>query len=126
MWFQWIAIMIVSFQFIGAALTKLTGGMCEFFLSNGMTIEFMYFIGFLETISVLGLFFVTFRVKASLILMLIMMGALITHIPNEQMVMELLNIANIGLLSIIIWAELDKKYQADDMVKQEAKDNYNF
>lgn len=119
MWFQWIAIVIISFQFSGAAVYKLVGGMCDHFLGNGMTIGFMYFIGFLEATSVLGLFFKHYRIKASLALMLIMMGALLSHIPNEQVLMALLNIANIGFLSIIIWVELDKKYMVDDVVGEQ-------
>ncbi len=124
-WIQWLLIMILSFQFVGAAITKLAGGMCDHFLSNGMSIEFMYFIGFLESLSVIGLFFTAYRVKSSLIQILIMAGALYTHLSGMDMLMVLLNITNIGFSSIIIWVQLEKRYIADDMLRQEVGDLEN-
>lgn len=116
MWLQWLLIMILSFQFIGAAIAKLMGQMCEHFMSNGFSYEFMMFIGYLEVLSVVGLLFSKFRVKASLVQMIIMSGAIYTHLPNDQVMMTLLCIANIGFSSMIIWAELDKQYLSDDML----------
>lgn len=116
MWLQWLLIMILSFQFIGAAIAKLMGQMCEHFMSNGFSYEFMMFIGYLEVLSVVGLLFSKFRVKASLVQMIIMCGAIYTHLPAHQYLMTLVCISNIGFSSIIIWAELEKKYFSDEML----------
>lgn len=108
--------MILSFEFIGAAFAKLAGQMCEHFLSNGLSYDFMMFVGFVEMLSVLGLFFSRLRIPACLIQMAIMCGAIYTHLPHDQYLMSLLNITNIGFSSIIIWADLDKKYLSDEML----------
>lgn len=119
MWFQWLLIVILSFQFLGAAFAKLAGFTCAFFLSHGFTIEFMYFIGFVEALSVIGLYFKSMRVKASLVQMVLMTGALFTHLPNNEYLMSLVNITNIGLACIIIWVELDRRYNMDEMLREE-------
>ncbi|QSE95859.1 DoxX family protein [Fulvivirga lutea] len=116
MWLRGIIILVLSVQFLGAAFAKLTGQMCEHFMANGLGYEFMMFIGLLEAISVLGLFIPATRVKASLIQMAIMCGAMYTHFQSFDVLMILVNITNIGLSSIVIWAELDKKYMSDEML----------
>ncbi len=114
-WLQWIIIGFLSIQFLGASVAKLLGLMCGYFCTNGLSTDFMLFVGFIEALSVVGLFFTSLRIKASLIQIAIMLAASYLHLLNNEMMLLMLTITNIGLSSIIIWAELDCEYMANEI-----------
>ena len=108
-WLQWILIVILSSQFIGAAFAKLLGFMCGHFLDNGLSIGFMYLVGFAEAVTVVMLYVRAYRKLAVMVQMLIMIGAIYTHAINGQMLLALFGVATIGLLAIVLWVDVDRE-----------------
>jgi uncharacterized membrane protein len=113
--FQWVFILILSFQFLLLGYDKLLGELHTYFIDNGYTVGFMYFIGFLEVVSSIGLFFKMYRNLSFFILVIIISGAMYTHLINEETILFLVDITNIGLLAIVIWVESEKRYLREEL-----------
>ncbi len=114
---QWLFILILTFQFLLLGYSKLLGEMCSFFIDNGYSLSFMYFIGFVEILASIGLFFKPYRNASCFILMIIMIGAMYTHLMNDEVIQILVNITNVGLSAIVLWVEGEKKYAHDEMIQ---------
>lgn len=110
---QWILIILLSGQFLLAGFSKFTYQMCEAFLTWGYSLSFMYFIGTLEIIAAMCLFFKRSRMLAGFLFIGIMIGAIYTHWQNQEFAEILLNIGIIGLATIILWLEQDHYYLPD-------------
>jgi uncharacterized membrane protein YphA (DoxX/SURF4 family) len=113
--FQWFFILILSLQFLLSGYAMLLGEVGAYFIDNGYAVGFMYFIGFLEVVCSIGLFFKPYRSLSCFILVFIMSGAMYTHLTNEEIILFLVDITNIGALAIIIWVESEKRYLKEEL-----------
>lgn len=76
----------VSISFICTEIGKIAhdGEMRQFFVQSGYTVWFLYFIIVAETICATGLLFSRSLLVSAFVLMLIMIGALTTHLHNRD------------------------------------------
>ncbi|MTI39012.1 DoxX family protein [Fulvivirga lutimaris] len=117
LFFKWALIILVGIQFIAMAHAKLAGEMCDLFLSNGMSLEFMFFVGFMEVLATVGLLTSKWRIKSAVVLSSIMIGAIYVNLQSHGVMEILVDIANIGFLAIVLWLEKEKQMFAEDMVQ---------
>ena len=115
---QWLLILPIAFQFLYLGFLKINGGMEHAFNSWGYAQSFMYFIGLIEVLSAIGLFFAKSRNVACLAQVAMMLGAIYTHWMFFEYFEILINIGIIGLTSIIMWLEREKL-----MVPEEARES---
>ena len=115
---QWLLILPIAFQFLYLGFLKINGSMEHVFYSWGYAQSFMYFIGLVEVVSAIGLFFKKTRNVACLAQVVIMVGAVYTHWMSYEYFEILINIGVIGLTSIIMWLEREKI-----MVPEEARES---
>ena len=94
-------------QFTAAGIGKLTGSWEDMFTAWGYSILFMYLIGTLEIISVVMFYISNLRKWAIITLVIIMLGAAITHILNLEYSRIIHNVILITILSLIFY--LDKR-----------------
>lgn len=113
---QWLLILPIAFQFLYLGFVKLNGGMLDAFHLWGYTESFMYFVGVVEVLTGIGLFFQRTKVASTITQMLLMTGAIYTHWASFQYFEILINIGVIGLCTIILWLEREKV-----MVPEESK-----
>ena len=117
MWFKWVLIAVVGIQFIMMAHDKMVGEMCDIFLSNGLSLEFIFFIGFLEVLATIGLLTSRWRIKSAIVLSLITMGAIYVNTQSYAALHVLVNVSNLGFLAIILWLEKEKQLLPEDMMR---------
>ncbi len=117
LWFKWVLIIAVGVQFILMAHAKMLGEMCDIFLSNGLSLEFMFFIGFMEVLATIGLLTSRWRVKSVIVLSCIMFGAIYVNTQSYDVLHILVNITNIGFLGIVLWLEKEKQLILEDMMQ---------
>lgn len=117
LWFKWGLIITISIQFIIMAKAKLAGEMCDVFLSNGLSIEFMFLTGFMEVLATIGLMTSKWRIKSSIVLSCIMIGAIYINLQSYAPMQMLVNVANIGFLAIVLWLEKEKQMLGEDMMQ---------
>lgn len=117
LWFKWALIITVGIQFLMMAKAKLAGEMCDVFLSNGMSLDFMFFIGFMEVLATIGLLTSKWRIKSSMVLSCIMLGAIYVNAQSYVAVQILVDVANIGFSAIILWLEKEKQMHVEDMMQ---------
>lgn len=103
----WILIALMTVQFVAAGIGKLTGAWESMFTEWGYSILFMYLIGVLEIVSVIILYISKLRKWAIITLLIIMLGAAITHILNLEYSRIIHNVILIVILSLIFY--LDKR-----------------
>lgn len=106
---QWVLVILISFQFLFIGFSKLNGDMLASFQSWGYSEAFMYFIGCVEIFTGVGLFFERTRIMSSLGQVAVMLGAAYTHWMHGQYFEILINVGLIGLCTIILWLEQEKK-----------------
>lgn len=104
---MWICIAILTIQFLGAGVTKLTGAWSSKFAGWGYSTAFMYAIGTIEIIGVVGLFISRTRKWSTVLLILIMAGAAYTHISNLEYGRVIHNAIVAGLSFLVM--HLDRK-----------------
>ncbi|MEQ8242292.1 DoxX family protein [Fulvivirga sp.] len=114
--FKWALIIAIGVQFVAMAYAKLVGEMCDVFLSNGLSLEFMFFVGFMEVLATIGLLTAKFRIKSAIVLSCIMIGAIYVNLQSHDVMQILVDVANIGFLAIVLWLEKEKQMIAEDMV----------
>jgi uncharacterized membrane protein YphA (DoxX/SURF4 family) len=104
---MWICISLLTLQFLGAGVTKLLGGWSSKFIAWGYSSTFVYTIGSLEIIGVVGLFLPKARKWSAILLTFIMVGAAYTHLSYSEPVRVVHNGIITGLLLLVI--RLDQK-----------------
>ena len=117
LFFKWALILLVGMQFLVMAHAKLAGEMCDFYLSNGFSLEFMFLVGFMEVLATIGLLTSKWRIKSAVVLTCIMVGAIYVNLQSQAVMQILVDIANVGFLAIILWLEKEKQMIAEDMVQ---------
>ncbi|MEQ9165477.1 MAG: DoxX family protein [Fulvivirga sp.] len=115
--FKWALIIAIGVQFVAMAYAKLAGEMCDVFLSNGLSLEFMFFVGFMEVLATVGLLTAKFRIKSAIVLSCILIGAIYVNLQSHDVMQILVDVANIGFLAIVLWLEKEKQMIAEDMVQ---------
>jgi uncharacterized membrane protein YphA (DoxX/SURF4 family) len=115
--FKWALIIAIGVQFVAKAYAKLAGEMCDVFLSNGLSLEFMFFVGFMEVLATVGLLTAKFRIKSAIVLSCILIGAIYVNLQSHDVMQILVDVANIGFLAIVLWLEKEKQMFAEDMVQ---------
>ncbi|MEQ8477564.1 DoxX family protein [Fulvivirga sp.] len=115
--FKWALIIAIGVQFVAMAYAKLAGEMCDVFLSNGLSLEFMFFVGFMEVLATIGLLTAKFRIKCAIVLSCIMIGAIYVNLQSHDVMQILVDVANIGFLAIVLWLEKEKQMIAEDMMQ---------
>jgi len=82
----WAIAVLLSLAFLMTGISKLTGQeeMVLNFEKWGFPLAFMYFVGASEIAGAIGLLITKFRGLASIGLVLLMMGAIGTHILNSE------------------------------------------
>lgn len=109
---MWLFISMMALQFIAAGIGKFMGAWTNMFIEWGYPISFMYLIGILEFAGVIGLFVSKFRKWAVLLLLVIMLGAMFTHLRNEEYSRLIHNFIIIGLLSALFYLDQRIKISA--------------
>lgn len=106
----WIIAILLSLAFLMAGISKLTGQ--EQFVQNfgkwGFSMAFMYFIGGCEIIGAIGLMVKKVRALAALGLILLMLGAIGTHIVNSEAFIPPLIL--LVLLGTLVWLRKDELF----------------
>ncbi|MDX1630073.1 MAG: DoxX family protein [Fulvivirga sp.] len=117
---QLVFIILLALQFIFSATAKLNCHMLARFESWGYTEEFMYLIGTIEFTAAIGLFINRTKVLSIVALVMIMIGAIYTHLSYDQYFEVLINIGLIGLLTIVLWLEREMKLAPEDVKNSNA------
>lgn len=99
---MWICIACLTVQFLGAGISKMSGSWSTRFSGWGYPTAFMYVIGALEIIGVVGLFFSKTRKWSAVILIIVMIGAAGTHVLNAEYVRMIHNAVVAGVLLAVI------------------------
>ena len=89
---MWICVVLLALQFLAASAGKLMGAAEENFIRWGYTTTFMYIVGALELICVVGLFIPNFRKRAALGIIVIMIGAAYTHLTHDEAIRVIHNV----------------------------------
>lgn len=101
----WVITGLLALAFIMAGATKLMGQ--EMHLQNferwGIPIAFMYIIGALEALGVVGLFIKKWRVLAGLGLAGLMLGGIGAHLVNNEAAMIGAPIVLMVLSVVVVW-----------------------
>jgi putative oxidoreductase len=100
---MWTGIACLTVQFLAAGVSKMAGAWASRFSDWGYSMAFMYVIGALEIIGVAGLFFSKTRKWSAAILILIMVGAAITHVLSSEHVRLIHNGVVAGLSFLVIY-----------------------
>lgn len=103
----WVLIGILTLQFAAAGLSKYTGSWDTRFLAWGFPIIFTYIIGAVEVIGTIGLYNQKTRKWSILVLSLLMIGAMITHLLNDETTRLVHN--GLVILALIILNQLTRK-----------------
>ena len=117
LWFKWALIIAVGVQFFVMAHAKMAGEMCDIFLSNGLSLEFMFFICFMEVLATIGLLTSRWRIKSSIVLYFIMLGYIYVNMHSYDSLHVLVNVAKLGFLAIILWLLKEKQMIPEDMMQ---------
>lgn len=82
----WVIAVLLSLAFLMTGISKLTGQevLVQNFQKWGFPLAFMYFVGASEIAGAIGLLIKKFRGLAAIGLVLLMMGAIGTHILNSE------------------------------------------
>ena len=99
---MWICIAVLTLQFLGAGITKLTGSWTARFAGWGYSSAFMYVVGVLEVLGVAGLYIPKYRKWSAMLFILIMFGAAYTHISNSENPRLIHNAIMAGISLLII------------------------
>ena len=109
---MWICISALTVQFLAAGISKLWGTWSVKFEEWGYPLTFMYVIGSLETIGVVGLFFSKARKWSAMLFILIMIGAAYTHFSSSEYLRIIHTGLVVGFLFLVI--ELNRKSRSSD------------
>jgi putative oxidoreductase len=113
---MWICIAVLTFQFLGAGMTKLLGSWSVRFSAWGYPLAFMYVIGTLETIGVVGLFFSKTRKWSVMLFIIIMFGAAYTHISSAEFLRVIHNGIMVGISLLVMQLNQKLKRQGDSTI----------
>jgi len=102
---MWLFVSMMALQFIAASIGKFMGAWTNMFIEWGYPVPFMYLVGILEVVAVIGLFVSKFRKWAVLLLLVIMLGAMFTHLMNGEYPRLIHNSIIIGLLSALFYLD---------------------
>ena len=100
---MWILIGLLALQFTSAGLPKFTGSWDTKFADWGYPSFFVYLIGLVEIVGIIGLFIRKTRKWAVIALMLTMIGAAITHALNDEASRLIHNFILIALLVSVFY-----------------------
>ena len=81
---MWTIVVLLTLQFLAAGVGKLTGGWDPMFEEWGYTPAFALVIGLVEVLLVVGLFISRLRLYSVIIILLVMTGAIYTHIAAQE------------------------------------------
>ncbi len=102
----WLAVLATSAVFIAAALAKLDGGWIGRFEEWGYRPNFAVAIGVLELIGAVALLIPWTSAWAALGLMVIMFGALWTHVSEADWISASVPASLIGLLGFVLFGRV--------------------
>ena len=105
---MWVLIALMTVQFMAAGLGKFTGAWTDKFLDWGYSISFMYLIGTVEILCVVGLYIstlmnVSVRKWAVGLLISIIIGAAVTHLMHAEYSRLIHNTIVIGMLCGVLY-----------------------
>jgi putative oxidoreductase len=102
----WVAAIVSALVFTIAAFAKLGGAMIGRFEVWGYTPSFAITIGLLELLGAVGLLIPRSAAWAALGLILIMLGALETHVLEGEYLAALGPIVMLGLLGVVLYGRV--------------------
>jgi len=98
---MWVLVALMTFQFLAAGLAKFVGAWTIKFVDWGYPAYFVYLVGLVEVGGVVLLFFTKLRKWGVLVLIITMLGAMVTHIMNDEFGRLIHNGILVLLLSVI-------------------------
>ncbi len=102
---NWIIIVLLSLQFVLAALPKFTGQWEDSFNAYGYPVFTMYLVGALELLAVIAFYSPRFRKAGAWIIIALMTGAAVTHLLNDENNRILQNLILVGLSVGLIYIQ---------------------
>jgi putative oxidoreductase len=99
----WVFSGLLAALFVIAGGAKFIGAMDDDFIRWGYTLGFAAMVGILEVVGAVGLLFKRTAGWAAVGLMVIMLGAMWTHIAHAEYIMLLLPIAVFLSLGFVAW-----------------------